>query len=306
MTKVDLITGFLGAGKTTFLARYGEWLGRQGCRFTIIGNEFGGSGIDHAVLQERFGGAVNELSGGCICCTLKAGFHSMLARLAGHCERILVEPSGLFDMDDFFEILDTLEREGLCEPGMCLTLIDPHSLDNLPDAERLVLRSQLTGTGAVLWTHADLDPVIPAANSAERVLELLDLGETLSFYPLPSHQLTDIDFAALQQIGPVRRTHQRVPINHQMLFQSTILRPSGIFDPERLQQLLCGPLRQGMFGTILRLKGFVSAEHGSLAVNYTPSGLSVTPCSGKRSTLNIIGHSIDRGRIKNALQQIAV
>ena len=60
MTKVDLITGFLGAGKTTFLARYGEWLGRQGCRFTIIGNEFGGSGIDHAVLLGIFGNVIGK------------------------------------------------------------------------------------------------------------------------------------------------------------------------------------------------------------------------------------------------------
>lgn len=302
-TKVDLITGFLGAGKTTFLARYGAWLERQGCRFAVIENEFGAAGVDQAILGEEFG-SVNELSGGCICCTMKAGFHSMLARLAGSYDRILVEPSGLFDMDDFFDVLDTLEREGVCEPGMCLTLIDPHCLPGLTGAEQTVLRTELTGTGAVLWTHMDISPVPEEAASIEQVLTLLALGETLSFYRVPAHQLTDEDFAVMQGLSPVWRAHRRTPVNHQMLFQSTILRPRGVFEPQRLHDALVELIQTKACGKILRVKGFVRAQNGSLAVNFTSSGCSVTLCSEKHSMLNIIGHDLDRAGIKAALQTI--
>lgn len=304
MTKVDLITGFLGAGKTTFLSRYGAWLNGQGCRFAVIENEFGAGSVDQTILGEEFD-HVSELSGGCICCTLKAGFHNALARLAGNYDRILVEPSGLFDMDEFFEVLDVLERDGLCEPGMCLTLIDPHCLPGLTSAEQTVLRTELTGTGAVLWTHADIAPVPEEASSIEQVLALLDLEETLAFYPVPAHQLTDADFAAMQRICPVRRAHRRTPVNHQMLFQSTLLRLQGIFDPQQLHNTLVELVRTEAHGKILRVKGFVNAEDGSLEVNLTSSGCSVTPCAKKRSMLNIIGHELDRAGLKAGLQNIA-
>lgn len=100
MTKVDLVTGFLGAGKTTLIARYGDWLNQKGVRFAVIENEFGAAGVDTAILSERFGN-VQELAGGCICCTLKVGFHALLTQLAGQCDRVIVEPSGLFSMDAF-------------------------------------------------------------------------------------------------------------------------------------------------------------------------------------------------------------
>lgn len=304
MTKVDLITGFLGAGKTTFLSRYGTWLNGQGCRFAVIENEFGAGSVDQTILGEEFD-HVSELSGGCICCTMKAGFHNALARLAGNYDRILVEPSGLFDMDEFFEVLDVLERDGLCEPGMCLTLIDPHCLSGLTSAEQTVLRAELTGTGAVLWTHMDISPVPEEAVSIEQVLTLLNLGESLNFYPVPSHRLTGEDFAVLQRICPNRREHRRTPVNHQMLFQSTLLRLSGVFEPAKLHHTLAELIRTEAHGKILRVKGFVCAESGSLEVNLTSSGCSVTPCAARRCILNFIGHDLDRAGLKAALQNIA-
>lgn len=84
----------------------------------------------------------------------------MLTEPAGKFNRILVEPSGLFDMDDFFEIPQTLERDGLSRMGMCLILIDPHVLPRLRAQEMDVLWTELTGTGAVVWTQADVLPEV--------------------------------------------------------------------------------------------------------------------------------------------------
>lgn len=70
MTKLDVVTGFLGAGKTTFLQTYHRWLTGKGVTSCIIENEFGAAGVDGAVLRGS-GAAVRDISGGCVCCTLK-------------------------------------------------------------------------------------------------------------------------------------------------------------------------------------------------------------------------------------------
>lgn len=300
ITKIDLVTGFLGAGKTTFLAHYGDWLDRQGIRFAVVENEFGAAGVDRAVLSRKFGN-VSELSGGCICCTLKSGFYAMLAELSGKCDRILVEPSGVFDMDDFFEIVWTLERDKLCRMGMCLTLIDPHMLPDLKKEELGVLWTELTGTGTVVWTQTDVLPEPDLDAAAQEVNAILNLEIPLTFYPVSSHALTDKDFAVLQSRGPVRRPHHRRIVDHNRIFQSTSLRPKGIIDQGTLIKTMDSLMKDRSCGEILRIKGFVRSVSGSLAVNYTVSGRSVVPCTEMRSMLNFIGRKLDRAQIKSVI-----
>ncbi|MGN1346043.1 MAG: GTP-binding protein, partial [Eubacteriales bacterium] len=122
MTKLDVITGFLGAGKTTFLTRYTAWLAGQGIRYAVIENEFGRAGVDAALLEQR-GARVLEISGGCVCCTLKVGLHDMLHALCGEVDRILLEPSGLFCGDDLLDIVNSPDMS--IEPGFWLGIVDP-------------------------------------------------------------------------------------------------------------------------------------------------------------------------------------
>ena len=79
-TKIDLITGFLGAGKTTLIRRYTALLRAGDVSCAVIENEFGAAGVDAAVL-ERDGVRVRELSGGCVCCTQKLNFHDAMREL---------------------------------------------------------------------------------------------------------------------------------------------------------------------------------------------------------------------------------
>ena len=69
MTKLDVVTGFLGAGKTTFLQAYHRWLTDTGAASCIIENEFGDAGVDGAVRQKRPGGCWSR----CRCCTPHRG-----------------------------------------------------------------------------------------------------------------------------------------------------------------------------------------------------------------------------------------
>ena len=77
MVKVDLITGFLGAGKTTFIRKYADYFIRKGQKINIIENEFGNVSVDSIILKDE-ACDITQLSGGCMCCTAKVAFQNML------------------------------------------------------------------------------------------------------------------------------------------------------------------------------------------------------------------------------------
>ena len=100
MTKIDIFSGFLGAGKTTLIKKLiQESFGGQ--KVVLIENEFGEIGIDGGFLQES-GIQINELNAGCICCSLVGDFREALKKVVAeyHPDRILIEPSGVGKLSD--------------------------------------------------------------------------------------------------------------------------------------------------------------------------------------------------------------
>ena len=100
MTKIDIISGFLGAGKTTLIKRLlADAL--KGEKVVLIENEFGEIGIDGGFLKDS-GIVVNEMNAGCICCSLVGDFGKALHDVADQYspDRILIEPSGVGKLSD--------------------------------------------------------------------------------------------------------------------------------------------------------------------------------------------------------------
>ena len=100
MTKVDIISGFLGAGKTTFIKKLIEDV-FPGERLVLIENEFGEIGIDGGFLKDA-GVEITEMNSGCICCTLVGDFSKALQKvLADYTpDRVIIEPSGVGKLSD--------------------------------------------------------------------------------------------------------------------------------------------------------------------------------------------------------------
>ena len=101
--KLDVVTGYLGSGKTTFIEKYIDYLNASGISFAVIENEFGRAGVDADILRST-GAEIHEISGGCVCCTLKVTLYDLLSDLAKRVERIILEPSGLFCGDDLIDV----------------------------------------------------------------------------------------------------------------------------------------------------------------------------------------------------------
>ena len=100
MTKIDIFSGFLGAGKTTLIKKLIKEA-FQGEKIVLIENEFGEIGIDGGFMREA-GIQVNELNSGCICCSLVGDFREALKKVVEtyHPDRILIEPSGVGKLSD--------------------------------------------------------------------------------------------------------------------------------------------------------------------------------------------------------------
>ena len=105
MVKIDLITGFLGSGKTTFIKKYAKYLIDQGLNIGILENDFGAVNVDMMLLQDIVGEkcTLEMVAGGCDKDCHRRRFRTKLIAM-GMCgyDRVLIEPSGIFDMDEFF------------------------------------------------------------------------------------------------------------------------------------------------------------------------------------------------------------
>ncbi len=124
MTKVDIISGFLGAGKTTFIKElisrvYGDE------DIVLIENEFGEIGIDSRFMQEA-GVEVTEMNSGCICCTLVGDFARALKLVCEEYEpdRILIEPSGVGKLSDVARAVISMRDEAGVEIEHLITVVD--------------------------------------------------------------------------------------------------------------------------------------------------------------------------------------
>lgn len=125
MTKIDILSGFLGAGKTTLIKKLLEEKVFQGERVVLIENEFGEIGIDGTLLK-GYGVEVKEMNSGCICCTISGDFNQALAEMMKRYQpdRIIIEPSGVGKLSDVRKGCRQIIESKKAEINICLTVID--------------------------------------------------------------------------------------------------------------------------------------------------------------------------------------
>lgn len=124
MTKVDIISGFLGAGKTTFIKLLIENV-FAGEKLVLIENEFGEIGIDGGFLKDA-GIEITEMNSGCICCTLVGDFSKALRKVIEeyHPDRVLIEPSGVGKLSDVSKAIEHVKKEADIEIEGRITIVD--------------------------------------------------------------------------------------------------------------------------------------------------------------------------------------
>ena len=304
-TTVDLITGFLGAGKTTFIMLYAKWLEAQGVSIAVIENEFGTAGCDGAMLKD-IGLAVSELSGGCICCSLKVDFAHALVELSGKVDRIIVEPSGIFSPADFFEVMNSPSVREVCEVGCVVAVADPFGFGEMSTDAAAVLAAQIESAGVVLVSKTDTGSDFLIDGTVAHIQALL--GENAAENRILTkswNTLTDKDYTLITESRSGHLKRSSISVDHAAMFNSGTVLLKRTYTVTDLRRKLETVLADDACGEILRIKGNVlSADGGLLWVNCTASGITIEPIREGIIGLNIIGKRIVRKRIRTILEEL--
>ena len=155
MVKIDIFSGFLGAGKTTLIKKLIKEA-YAGEKLVLIENEFGEIGVDGGFMQEA-GIMVNELNSGCICCSLVGDFAKALKQVDEqyHPDRILIEPSGVGKLSD---VAKAVERANLADAKInsMTTVVDANKCKMYMKNFGEFFNDQIESAACIIFSHADL------------------------------------------------------------------------------------------------------------------------------------------------------
>ena len=154
MTKVDIISGFLGAGKTTLIKKLLKEA-YQGEKLVLIENEFGEISIDGGFLKES-GVQISEMSSGCICCSLVGDFGKALKDVEKqfHPDRILIEPSGVGKLSDvILAVQNTVKDEPDMQLGSFVTVADASKVKVYMKNFGEFYNNQIESAGAIILSR---------------------------------------------------------------------------------------------------------------------------------------------------------
>ncbi len=251
-----VVSGFLGAGKTTLVKHLITDAQQQGLKLAVVSNEFGELGIDKALLQEAGGPGYVELEGGCVCCQLTNELLETLQNLweTIHPDRIVVETSGVALP---FETLMTFWREPITEwVGESLAVV-------VANAEQVAEGRDLEGTFEQQVSSADIVVLnkvdLVAEGSLGRVENILqDMAPDAPFIRSIQGQIdTTVVFppTPAQTYSSKRKSKPDiVPHTHEAFQAQELSFPDHITPEELIQQLQ--PLQA------LRIKGIVNTTEG--------------------------------------------
>ena len=158
MAKVDIISGFLGAGKTTFIKELISKVYKDE-KTVLIENEFGEIGIDSHFMQNS-GVEVTEMNSGCICCTLVGDFAKSLKQVSDefHPDRIIIEPSGVGKLSDVAKAVINMQEEAGVEIESLITVADGKKAQMYMDNFGEFYNDQLEHAGVIVISRTqDMD-----------------------------------------------------------------------------------------------------------------------------------------------------
>lgn len=276
---IDVVIGFLGSGKTTFMLGIIAALSRQQ-KLAVIVNEFGDIGIDGTILKEYDDTEVVELASGCICCSLSKDLVAQVEMIARRFapDRLLIEPSGVATVASLLMALRSLKLEQYVEEIRIICILDAVNFSEFYTQNRLYVEAQLRAASLVIINKADLVAKEAVAETRELAANLnanagivtttycrVLIADYLSPREIPENFIDGIIDAGTGQ-SPVAHGLEKisVPCNGSLRFAA-------------LDELL-SDLQRGKFGRILRAKGIVhTRERGWVLFNLASGYISFAP-----------------------------
>ena len=297
MTKIDIFSGFLGAGKTTLIKKL-ITEAYAGEKLVLIENEFGEIGIDGGFLAEA-GIKINEMNSGCICCSLVGDFSKALSQVLTEYapDRILIEPSGVGKLSDVIRAVQGAATEGAVLGGFT-TVVDAGKCKMYMKNFGEFFNDQVENAGCIVLSHTDTTP----AHKTETAVALLrEHNPTAVIVTTPWEQLTgaqlleamertDTLAAELARLaeeaehghghshgdhhedGEECHCHDHDHHHHHHhadeVFVSCGAETTAAFDRAAMADKLAALTDEAKYGIVLRAKGIVAADDGGEWIHF--------------------------------------
>lgn len=294
MISIDVISGFLGAGKTTFINRLCKSLQNYGETAVIIENEYGAESVDSELLADT-GYKIMDLSQGCICCNLKNGLEDALLQIAAEIKpnKVIIEPSGIFILSSIFGILKSPEIMKQYEVSSIITLIDARFFLKCFNKYSVFIEDQIKYSSQIILTKQE-------SMTKEQIDEIVDVIKTIepdAHISLDNiFGLGDDKMMAFTQSYPVVQSDENIKIKHTPL-KSVTLYPQKFYNITELEDILI-EIKNGSFGELFRLKGFVNSSENKAErfhLQYVSGHYTITTVTGQlKPMLNMIGDKINK------------
>lgn len=301
MIKVDLITGFLGSGKTTFIKKYADYLIRQGNKIGILENDFGAVNVDMMLLQELQGDScyIETVAGACDADCHKRRFKTKLIAFGmGGYDRILIEPSGIFDVDEFFDVLYEEPLDRWYESGSVIAIVDAKLENNLSEQSEYLLASQTANAGRIILSktqNASSDEISDTVNHINSSLKKFRCKRQLQdeITVKDWNNFTDEDFKSISESGYVSENYVKA------LSEDNGYSSYYYLNVKMTVETLCENVRK-IFDTcsgVFRIKGFILDNGSWFELNATHNNIEVNPIENGQEIIIVIGENMDKSKV---------
>ncbi|MBQ3405611.1 MAG: GTP-binding protein [Oscillospiraceae bacterium] len=293
---IQIVSGFLGAGKTTFINKYLPLL--DGLT-VVIENEFGQIGLDGQLIEGDT--PVRELRAGCICCTLATSFQNSINELWDkfHPDHILIEPSGIAMLHDVVSACEGAREEGGLDFDISkrITIVSGDVFEDFIEDYPFYLE-QVENAGLILLSHIAARP-----NGTDEVVERLrGYNSDAVIYSGDWRELDGDVLMSLVQASPQRPAEpsdEQHSVDAGQVFSNfAILKPPAL--KEETPEYILRALQSGDYGEVLRAKGFLSGSGGQrYYIDLTISGAQWRSVEDDGSHgLVVIGRDLQKPALK--------
>ncbi len=337
MIKIDLITGFLGAGKTSFIQKYAKQLLKEEQRIGIIESDYGAINIDLMILQdlEEAGCDLEMVIGGNSPADHQRRLRSKLISMAmlGY-NRIIVEPSGIYDVDEFFDLLHEEPLDRWYKIGNVITLLDARLHTPLSDASSYMLVSQAASAGAIVLSRTQLaspEELASTLSALEASMQDFQCKKAISpiLFDKDWSLLTEEDWQKLLSCGYSYADYRKLPLSERSDYTSLFFMKENcphltliadeMSDMDALSEkthrnevsYTIKKSTESIFsdascGNVIRIKGFFSLpDNHYLQLNASRQDFSLKEVTKGQEVLIVIGEDLNQAEIEKHLLKLS-
>ena len=311
MVQVDLITGFLGSGKTTFIKKYAKYLIDQGLHIAILENDFGAINVDMMVLEEELGDRCElemVVGGGDLDCHRRRFKTKLISMGMRGFDRILVEPSGIYDVDEFFDVLHEEPLDKWYEIGNVIALVNSKLENNLSKQSDYLLGCQVADAGKIILsrsseaTEEEINNTITHLNNTMSLIKCkrrFNQEDCLDLETLNNDDFNSILHSGYELEGFIKMFFKKEETFSTMFFMNQAI------SKEELIHATQSIFNDSECGKVFRIKGFILENDQWIELNATKDQMTTETIAKGQEIIIVIGESLNKEKIEEYIKKPA-